>query len=573
MASYFFSSPRVYFGDGAITVLSRLNNMRVAIVTDEFMVTSGKVAYLTEQMAQASVSVYDKVRPDPCTDILQQGAAQFKAFRPEVIIALGGGSALDAAKGIKATLEDYYQQNNIQLIAIPTTSGSGSEVTSYAIISDPINGRKYPLVSQALVPDTAILDPKLVLSVPRHIAVDTGMDVMTHAIEARVSSGANDFSDALAEKALALTWQYLPQIWQDEKDIAARSHMHNASCMAGMAFNSAGLGLVHGMAHAIGGMFHIPHGKINAMLLPLVIEFNAVHASAETSVRYSQCAAILGIAPSEPAPMISQLVAKIRQFNQQFDIPRTLKDLGTDLAAFEKMRPALTEAVLADSCTTSNPYAPCAQEIDLLLSCLADTGEYRQLPLAVPVGISNRHVHLCREDMDVLFGYGSTLTRLKAVKQPGQFAAEETVTLRTAKGEIANVRVLGPLRSTTQIEISVADSFVLGVKAPVRMSGDLENSPGIELQGPKGRVSKNYGTIVAWRHIHISPQDAERHGLRDGMDIDLQAQGQRAGTLRNVVVRVSADAVLELHIDVEEANGLGLRNGDLVFQTASGSRL
>lgn len=185
-------------------------------------------------------------------------------------------------------------------------------------------------------------------------------------------------------------------------------------------------------------------------------------------------------------------------------------------------------------------------------------------PLLIPVGVSNRHIHLSREDMDVLFGYGSTLTRMKAVKQPGQFAAEETVTLRTKKGDIPNVRVLGPLRSATQIEISVADSFVLGVKAPVRMSGDLHDSPGIEIVGPKGRVAKPHGTIVAWRHIHISPQEAQQHGLRDGMEIDIQADGLRAGVLGHVVVRVSADAVLELHIDVEEANGFGLRNGDLV---------
>lgn len=184
--------------------------------------------------------------------------------------------------------------------------------------------------------------------------------------------------------------------------------------------------------------------------------------------------------------------------------------------------------------------------------------------LLIPVGVSNRHIHLSREDMDVLFGYGSTLTRMKAVKQPGQFAAEETVTLRTKKGDITNVRVLGPLRSATQIEISVADSFVLGVKAPVRMSGDLHDSPGIEIVGPKGRVVKPHGTIVAWRHIHISPQEAQLHSLRDGMEIDIQADGLRAGVLGHVVVRVSADAVLELHIDVEEANGFGLRNGDLV---------
>lgn len=184
--------------------------------------------------------------------------------------------------------------------------------------------------------------------------------------------------------------------------------------------------------------------------------------------------------------------------------------------------------------------------------------------LDIPVGISNRHVHLCREDMDVLFGYGSTLTRMKAVKQPGQYAAVETVTLRGPKGELQKVRVLGPLRSATQIEISVSDGFALGIKAPVRMSGDLQNSPGIDIIGPRGRVTRHGGAIVAWRHIHISPSEAEQFSLRDGMEIDVRIDGHRGGILSHVRVRVSADAVLEMHIDVEEANGFGLRNGDCV---------
>lgn len=189
--------------------------------------------------------------------------------------------------------------------------------------------------------------------------------------------------------------------------------------------------------------------------------------------------------------------------------------------------------------------------------------------LAIPVGISNRHVHLSREDMDALFGYGSSLTRMKAVKQPGQYAAEETVTLRGPKGELTRVRVLGPLRSATQIEISVSDSFVLGVKAPVRMSGDLHDSTGIEIIGPHGRVTKTDGVIVAWRHIHISPAEARQYGLRDGMEIDVQIDGLRGGILSHVVVRVSTDAVLEMHIDVEEANGFGLRNGDCVSRVVA----
>jgi putative phosphotransacetylase len=188
----------------------------------------------------------------------------------------------------------------------------------------------------------------------------------------------------------------------------------------------------------------------------------------------------------------------------------------------------------------------------------------RSQALDIPVGISNRHVHLSREDMDALFGCGATLTRMKAVKQPGQYAAEETVTLRGPKGELSKVRILGPLRSTTQIELSVSDGIALGIKAPLRMSGNLHDSPGIEIIGPRGRISKKNGAIVAWRHIHIPPAEAEQNGLRDGMEIDVSIDGHRGGILSHVVVRVSTDAVLEMHIDVEEANGFGLHNGDCV---------
>lgn len=370
MANSFFSIPDVYFGEDAISTLRRLNHKKVGIVTDNFMATSGKTRYLINEMPQASISIFSEVTPDPSIEILHAGASQFKTFKPDAIIALGGGSSLDAAKGIKVTLEEYFPDHAIELIAVPTTSGSGSEVTAYAIISDPENGRKYPLIDNTLVPDCAILDPHLVLSVPRQVAVDTGMDVLTHAIEALVSDGANDFSDALAEKAIALVWQFLPVVFNDEKDLTARAHMHNASCMAGMAFNSAGLGLVHGMAHAIGGMLHIAHGKINAMLLPLIIDFNAKR-SAYAADRYRKCAAIMGIHAATPEQTLRELVARLHEINRHFAIPATLAELSVDLNTVESLRPALIAAALADGCTATNPCTPVAADIDRLLTLIA----------------------------------------------------------------------------------------------------------------------------------------------------------------------------------------------------------
>lgn len=184
--------------------------------------------------------------------------------------------------------------------------------------------------------------------------------------------------------------------------------------------------------------------------------------------------------------------------------------------------------------------------------------------LQIPIGVSNRHVHLSRQDMDILFGQGASLTRLKAVKQPGQFAAKETVILKGKKNEIKNVRILGPLRPQTQVEISISDNFVLGIKAPIKMSGDLEQAEKIEIIGPNGKIEREHCVIVAWRHIHITPEMARLYGLADGQAVNVNVNGIRSGVMKNVVVRATEASTLEMHIDVEEANAYGLANDNLV---------
>jgi len=184
--------------------------------------------------------------------------------------------------------------------------------------------------------------------------------------------------------------------------------------------------------------------------------------------------------------------------------------------------------------------------------------------LEMPVGVSGRHIHLCRADMDILFGEGSELTHKKDLKQPGQFASDEVVTLKGPKGQLNKVRVLGPLRKETQVEISVADGFALGLKAPMRLSGKLEGTPGVEIIGPKGTVQKDYGVIVAQRHIHIMPEDAERFGLKNGDEVDIALKGDRGGVMSRVVVRAVPNSALEIHVDMEEANAFFLHNDDVV---------
>lgn len=191
--------------------------------------------------------------------------------------------------------------------------------------------------------------------------------------------------------------------------------------------------------------------------------------------------------------------------------------------------------------------------------------ELRKLERSVPIGVSNRHLHLDRADMDALFGPGSELTWKKDLGQPGQFAAEETVTIRGPKGELSRVRVLGPLRAETQVEISVTDGFALGVKPPVRESGDLDHTPGIEIIGPRGSVKKPRGVIVALRHIHMIPDTARRLKLQDKDSIQVQIEGPRGAILEHVLVRVSPKYAFEMHVDVDEANALGLKNGDRAY--------
>ena len=189
----------------------------------------------------------------------------------------------------------------------------------------------------------------------------------------------------------------------------------------------------------------------------------------------------------------------------------------------------------------------------------------QRLERSTPIGVSNRHVHLDRADMDALFGPGSELTVKKMLGQPGQYASEETVTIRGPKGELSRVRVLGPLRAQTQVEISIADGFTLGVKPPVRESGQLKDTPGIEIIGPCGSVKKDSGVIAALRHVHMTPKDAARFGVEDGQYIQTEIDGLRGAILCNVLVRVSDKYALEMHIDVEEANALGVKNGDRAF--------
>ena len=274
---------KIMEGGGLETLAPKLH--KVFIVTDGFMASSGKVSYITEKLdrAGAEYRVFDQVKADPDIGTVTKGVDMIQEFHPDAVIAFGGGSPIDAAKAIVFFAAKTCDMRECMFIAVPTTSGTGSEVSKFAVITDPEKEVKYPLVEDSLLPDVAILDAELTVSVPPSVTADTGIDVFTHAVEAFVSTEATDFSDAAAEKAIKLVKRHLLPAYQNPEDRKARQGMHNASCLAGIAFSNSGLGLNHGMAHALGARFHIPHGRANGILLPYVMSFNAGCAEQLTS--------------------------------------------------------------------------------------------------------------------------------------------------------------------------------------------------------------------------------------------------------------------------------------------------
>ncbi len=264
-----------------------------------------------------------------------------------------------------------------KLVAIPTTSGTGSEVTSFAVITDKKRNIKYPLADYELTPDIAIIDPDLVMSLPKKITADTGMDVLTHAIEAYVSNMASDYTDGLAEKAAELVYKYLPVAYEDGSDRIAREKMHNASTIAGMAFTNAFLGVNHSIAHKLGGEFHIAHGRANAILLPYVIKYNSTKPTKFVSFpkyeyfiadeKYANLAKRMGLKVKDTKDGVNSLITAIQEMNEKLGIPSSLKDEGINENEFLDKLDMLAEKAFEDQCTTANPRLPLVTEIKQIL--------------------------------------------------------------------------------------------------------------------------------------------------------------------------------------------------------------
>lgn len=363
----FVMNTKVYMGSSCLDMIKELPVEKAYIICDPFMAQSGKVNMITDLLTEkgSSFEVFSGVVPDPTIEVVSKAIGRMQCFGPDAVIALGGGSAIDTAK---AASNIYTQMGNekLYLIAVPTTSGTGSEVTNFSVISDPQAQAKYPLRSDSMVPDVAFLDPRFTVSVPPHITADTGMDVLTHALEAYVSTNAGDFTDACAEKAVRLVWNYLARTVEEGSDMEARTHMHNASCLAGVAFNGASLGLCHSMAHALGARFHIPHGRSNAILLPHVISYNAGLEEAgeyEACGRYMEIANMLGIAAGTEKATVHGLVRHIKNLMNKIKIPQQITDLKVDRDEFLQAVEEMAEKALHDNCTLTNPRVPTAEDI------------------------------------------------------------------------------------------------------------------------------------------------------------------------------------------------------------------
>lgn len=364
----FIMKTKVYMGKSALDHLKDFPMKRVFIICDPFMLESGNVQHITDRldMQKAVYEIFSDVVPDPDIHVVTEGIRRMLAFSPDMLIALGGGSAIDTAKSMRYISEQGMQDRKMKLIAIPTTSGTGSEVTSFSVISDKEKNVKYPLRDDAMMPDVALLDPELIVSVPASITADTGMDVLTHAIEAFVSTRACDFGDAFAEKTIRLVFSYLADAVKCGEDRFARERIHNASCMAGVAFNSTSLGLCHSMAHALGARFHISHGRSNALLLPHVITYNGAGAPD----RYAELAKLLGISCSTKKASVLGLVRKVTQLMDKIGIPAKVDMLGISKEEFQAAIPELAEIALVDPCTQTNPRKPSKADIEQIYAKL-----------------------------------------------------------------------------------------------------------------------------------------------------------------------------------------------------------
>ena len=400
-----FRAPRkVYLKKGCLPVAldelkTVMNKKKAFIVTDSFLYKNGFTKCITDKLDEIGIShsTFFDVAPDPTLACALEGVAQMRAFEPDTIIAIGGGSAMDAAK-IMWVLYEHPEADFLDMamrfidirkrvytfpkmgekayfIAIPTSAGTGSEVTPFAVITDEKTGIKYPLADYELMPDMAIIDTDLHMSAPKGLTAASGIDAVTHALEAYASMMATDYTDGLAKQALKVIFEYLPRAYENgQTDVEAREKMANAATMAGMAFANAFLGVCHSMAHKLGAFHHLPHGVANALMIDEVLRFNAAEVPAKmgtfpqydhpkTLRRYAEIAESLGLAGKTDEESLENLIGAIDELKAKVGIKKTIKEYGIDEKDFLDRLDDMTEQAFDDQCTGANPRYPLMSEI------------------------------------------------------------------------------------------------------------------------------------------------------------------------------------------------------------------
>ena len=386
-----FTLPRdLFYGKGSLSELKNLVGKKAIVVTGGgSMRRSGFLQKTEDYLKEAGmeVTLFEGVEPDPSVETVMKGAKAMTDFEPDWIVSIGGGSPIDAAKAMWAFYE--YPEVTFESLCVPfnfpelrtkakfcaisSTSGTATEVTAFSVITDYAKGIKYPLADFNITPDVAIVDPELAQTMPQKLVAHTGMDALTHAIEAYVSTVASHYTDALAMKAIEMVTAYLPSSYKGNRE--SRAAMHDAQCLAGMAFSNALLGIVHSMAHKTGAAFHegsmkdrhLPHGCANAIYLPYVIKYNAHDQRA--AERYADIARMLGLSGNSNKGLIESLCGLIDKMNDELNIPHTLKEFGVDEAEFNAKVDEIAVNAVGDACTGSNPRAIDPETMAKLFKC------------------------------------------------------------------------------------------------------------------------------------------------------------------------------------------------------------
>ena len=374
---WYFNSPRIVYGDDALNHLEELEGQRAFIVTDETVLRLGLVERVKELLAAAglNVAVFSQVESDPSLQTARRCASALSNFQPDWVIGLGGGSCIDAAKaawfmyerphtdpaGINP-MESFGLRAKARLVAIPTTSGTGAEVTLATTLTDTEAQRKLGLGSYELIPDIAIVDPSLVMGLPAAITADTGLDVLSHAVEGYTSRCRNDFSDGLCLKAIQMVFSYLPRAYADGSDANAREHMHNAATIAGLGFGNSMAALAHAMGHALGAVLHISHGRAVSLYLPYTIEFVANAGDS----RYADIAYALHLPAKDEVEGASSVVHRIRKLMATLNQPMCMQDLAITLDTFEGVLPQLIANAESDTQLVMSARIPDSKELEQL---------------------------------------------------------------------------------------------------------------------------------------------------------------------------------------------------------------